>query len=242
MLLVMPFNGDPKKMGILLLEGGCEFQGKMEEPDRKAIALAGGENAKIVIIPTAAEPDNNSRRAGNTALKWFRSLGAKNVISLPIIDKHSADDSKLSAELDQAKLIYILGGFPGYLVHTLAETRCLDALLRAYQKGAVLAGSSAGAMILCERYFDPSDKEIKKGFGILKHTILAPHHDTFGHSWHSRYFDKLSGVQCIGIDEQTGMITHTGRHRWTVYGKGGVTMYQKTSVVSYKSEQTFQYG
>jgi cyanophycinase len=145
MLLVMPFNGDPKKMGILLLEGGCEFQGKMEEPDRKAIALAGGENAKIVIIPTAAAPDNNSRRAGNTALKWFRSLGAKNVISLPIIDKHSADDSKLSAELDQAKLIYILGGFPGYLAHTLAETRCLDALLRAYQKGAVLAGRVSGS-------------------------------------------------------------------------------------------------
>ena len=229
-------------MGILLFEGGCEFQGKMEAPDKKAIALAGGENAKIVIIPTAAAPDNNSQHAGNTALKWFRDLGAKNVIALPIIDKHSADDAKLSAELDEANLIYILGGFPGYLAHTLAETRCLDALFRAYRKGAVLAGSSAGAMVLCEWYFDPEDKKIKKGFRILKNTILVPHHDTFGHSWHSRYFDKLSGIQCIGIDEQTGMINHTGRHRWTVYGKGGITLYLKTGVVSYKSGQRFQYG
>lgn len=229
-------------MGILLLEGGCEFQGKMEAPDRKAIALAGGENAKIVIIPTAAAPDNNSRRAGNTALKWFRSLGAKNVVSLPIIDKHSADDSKHSAALDQANLIYILGGFPGYLAHTLAETRCLDALLGAYRKGAVLAGSSAGAMVLCEWYFDPADKEIKKGFGIQKNIVLVPHHDTFGHSWYSRYFDNFSGIQCIGIDEQTGMINHAGRHRWAVYGKGGVTLYLKTGVVSYKSGQAFQYG
>jgi cyanophycinase len=228
-------------MGILLLEGGCEFQGKMEDPDRKAIALAGGKNAKIVIIPTAAAPDNNSRRAGNTALKWFRSLGAKNVVSLPIIDKHSADDPKLSAELDQANLIYILGGFPGYLAHTLAETRCLDALLRAYQKGTVLAGSSAGAMVLCEWYFDPAVKEIKKGFGIQKNVILVPHHDTSARSWHSLYFDKISHIQCIGIDEQTGMMNHAGRHRWTVYGKGEITLYLKTAVVSYKSGQTFQY-
>jgi cyanophycinase len=228
-------------MGILLLEGGCEFQGKMEEPDREALALAGGKNAKVVIIPTAAAPDNNSQRAGNTASKWFQTLGAGNISALPIIDKKSADDSRFSAELDQANLIYILGGFPGYLAHTLNETRCLDALLGAYQKGAVLAGSSAGAMVLCEWYFDPAVKEIKKGFGIQKNAILIPHHDTFGGSWHSKYFDKISGIQCIGIDEQTGMMNHAGRHQWTVYGKGGITLYLNTDVVSYKSGQTFQY-
>jgi cyanophycinase len=228
-------------MGILLLEGGCEFQGKMEEPDRKALALSGGKNAKIVIIPTAAAPDNNSQNAGNIALKWFRTLGARNVASLPIIDKHSADDPRISAELDQANLIYILGGFPGYLAQTLEETRSLDALLRAHQKGAVLAGSSAGAMVLCEWYFDPAVKEIKRGFGIQKNVILVPHHDTLARSWHSLYFDKISHIQCIGIDEQTGMMNHAGRHRWTVYGKGEITLYLKTTVVSYKNGQTFQY-
>ncbi len=228
-------------MGILLFEGGCEFQGKMEEPDKKALALAGGENAKIVIIPTAAAPDNNSQRAGNIALRWFRSLGAKNIISLPIIDKNSADDPKFSAELDQANLIYILGGFPGYLATTLNETQCLDAILHAHQRGAVLAGSSAGAMALCEWYFDPAVKEIKKGFGIQKNVILVPHHDTLGRSWHSLYFDKISHIPCIGIDEETGMMNHIGRHRWSVYGKGGITLYLKTGIFSYKSGQTFQY-
>ena len=228
-------------MGILLLEGGCEFQGKMEEPDRKALALAGGQNAKVVVIPTAAAPDNNSERAGNIALKWFRTLGARNILALPIIDKKSANDPKLSAELDRANLIYILGGFPGYLEHTLTETRCLDALLRAYEKGAVIAGSSAGAMILCEWYFDLTVKKIKKGFGVLKDIILIPHHDTFGQSWHSLYFDKNSDTCCIGIDEQTGMINQTDRHRWTVYGKGGVTLYLKTSMATYRTGQSFRF-
>ena len=228
-------------MGILLLEGGCEFQGKMEEPDRKALALAGGQNAKVVVIPTAAAPDNNSERAGNTALEWFRTLGARNILALPIIDKASANDPKLSAELDLANLIYILGGFPGYLEHTLKETRCLDALLRAYEKNAVIAGSSAGAMVLCEWYFDPTVKEIKKGFGVLKDVILIPHHDTFGQSWHSLYFDKSSDTRCIGIDEQTGMINQVDRHQWTVYGKGEITLYLKTSMATYRTGQSFRF-
>lgn len=46
-------------MGFLLLDGGCEFQGKMKEPEKKALALARGKNAKFVIIPTAAAPDNH---------------------------------------------------------------------------------------------------------------------------------------------------------------------------------------
>ena len=228
-------------MGILLLEGGCEFQGKMEDPDREALALAGGKNAKVVIIPTAAAPDNNSKRAGNTALKWFRKLGARNISALPIIDKKSANDFELSAELDHANLMYILGGFPGYLYNTLKETRCLDALLQAFKKGAILAGSSAGAMVLCEWYFDPAVKEIKKGVGILKDTILIPHHDTFGHSWHSHYFDEISDIRCVGIDEQTGMIKHANDHRWTVYGKGKVTLYHKKAVMTYGTGQSFQY-
>ena len=228
-------------MGILLLEGGCEFQGKMEEPDRKALALAGGQNAKVVIIPTAAAPDSNSERAGNTALEWFRTLGARNISALPIIDKESANDPELSAELDRANLIYILGGFPGYLEYTLKDTRCLDALLLAYEKGAIIAGSSAGAMILCEWYFDPTVNEIKKGFGVLKDVILIPHHDTFGQSWHSLYLDKSSDTRYIGIDEQTGMINQADRHRWTVYGKGGVTLYLKTSMATYRTGQSFRF-
>jgi cyanophycinase len=228
-------------MGILLLEGGCEFQGKMEEPDRKALELAGGKNAKLVIIPTAAAPDNNSKRAGNTAVKWFRTLGAKNISALPIIDKKSADDPELSAELDHANLIYILGGFPGYLCDTLKETRCLDAFLRTYEKGAVLAGSSAGAMVLCEWYFDPVVKEIKKGIGILNDTILIPHHDTFGRSWRPAYFNKISDIRCVGIDEQTGMMNHANRRQWTVYGKGKVTVYFKSTVITYSAGKTFQF-
>ncbi|NIQ92006.1 MAG: hypothetical protein GWN93_24715, partial [Deltaproteobacteria bacterium] len=51
-------------MGYILLEGGAEFAGEMEAPDRRAIELAGGVNVPIGIIPAAAAPANDHLNAG----------------------------------------------------------------------------------------------------------------------------------------------------------------------------------
>src|ERR1700731_4115033 len=125
--------------GYLLLEGGAEFGGKMAEPDRRAIELAGGPDVTISIIPTAAAPDNNHQRAGNNGARWFRSLGASSVDVISVIDTVSANDTHLSAQLRQARLLYLLGGFPGYLGETLQGSLCWQAMLEAYEHGAVLA-------------------------------------------------------------------------------------------------------
>src|ERR671925_2168941 len=108
-------------MGYLLLEGGAEFGGRMREPDLKAIELAGGFDAPIRIIPTAAAPDNNHRRAGNNGVRWFRSLGATNIELLLLIDKASANDPHIASTLSQSRLIYMLGGFTGHLGQTLKD-------------------------------------------------------------------------------------------------------------------------
>src|SRR5579863_4606393 len=105
--------------GYLLLEGGAEFGGQMSVPDRRAIELAGGPDAHISIIPTAAAPDNNHTRAGNNGVRWFRSLGATNVELILLIDKDSANTVGIAASLRQSCLIYMLGGFTGYLGETL---------------------------------------------------------------------------------------------------------------------------
>ena len=58
-------------MGFIVLEGGAGFGGRMADPDRLAIRLAGGPDARICILPTAAAPDNNHRRAGQNAIDHF---------------------------------------------------------------------------------------------------------------------------------------------------------------------------
>src|SRR5512142_2665409 len=119
-------------MGYLLLEGGAEFGGEMREPDLKAIELAGGFEAPIRIIPTAAAPDHNHQRAGNNGVRWFQSLGAKDVISLPLTDKASANEESILESLKSAKLIYMLGGFTHYLGQTLKGSKAWQAVLSAY--------------------------------------------------------------------------------------------------------------
>src|SRR5690242_8546505 len=150
-------------MGYLLLEGGAEFGGSMSEPDLRAIKLAGGMDAPVCILPTAAAPDHNHKRAGGNGVRWFTSLGARNVSSLDVIDAKSANDKKLAALILDAKLIYLLGGFPRHLGETLTNSLCWQAALEAHAKGAVIAGSSAGAMVMCEFYFDPMDKQLLPG-------------------------------------------------------------------------------
>ena len=215
-------------MGYILLAGGAEFSGRMAEPDRRAIELAGGLGASIRIIPAAAAPDNNHQRAGKNGVNWFKKLGAVNVAALPLIDRKSADDPAVVQSLQRSKMIYLLGGFPRHLAQSLAGSSSWQTILAAHQSGAVIAGSSAGAMILCEHYYDPEEKNILDGLGLIPNACILPHHDTFGKSWAPELAQRMPGVVLIGIDEQTGMLNDGPEGRWQVYGDGpgGVTLYK----------------
>jgi cyanophycinase len=224
-------------MGYLLLEGGAEFGGQMRNPDLKAIELAGGFEAPIRIIPTAAAPDNNHQRAGNNGIRWFQGLGAKDVGSVPLIDKATANDENIAKSLGEAKLIYMLGGFTGYLAETLKESAAWHAVLEAYANGAVVAGSSAGAMAMCEFYYDQNQGQVISGLNLVPNSLVLPHHNTFGKSWASRLLE-IAQVMLIGIDEETGMIDD-GAQTWNVYGAGNVTLYQNRQVETYPSGKSF---
>jgi cyanophycinase len=224
-------------MGYILLEGGAEFGGMMREPDLKAVELAGGFDGPIRILPTAAAPDNNHQRAGDNGIRWFEGLGARNVTTLPLIDQVSANDESIAAALREAKLIYMLGGFTGFLGETLKDSLAWQAMLEAYHNGAVIAGSSAGAMVMCEFYYDPGQAQVVEGLNLVPASIVLPHHNTFGKSWASRLLE-IPDVTLIGIDEQTGMLNDGGR-TWTVYGAGDVTLYRYQNVEIHPSGSTF---
>jgi cyanophycinase len=226
-------------MGYLLLEGGAEFGGRMRDPDLRGIELAGGFNAPIRIIPTAAAPDNNHVRAGNNGIRWFESLGAKDVISLLLIDKQSANDEKIAQSLHKAKLIYLLGGFTHYLGQTLKDSLAWKSVLEAFQNGAVIAGSSAGAMVMCQFYFDPGAGGVHEGLNLVPNSLVLPHHNTFGKNWAPQLLKKIPAVTLIGIDEQSGMIDDGENNSWNVYGRGAATLYQNDKVTIYPSGKVF---
>jgi cyanophycinase len=217
----------------MLLAGGAEFGGRMAEPDLRAIALAGGAEARISIIPTAAAPDRNHERAGRNGVRWFESLGARNVAALPLIDRPSAESPAVAQALRESRLIYLLGGFPHFLGQTLLGSASWAAVLEAYAAGAVVAGSSAGAMVLCQHYYDPESGQVAEGVGMLPTTCVLPHHNTFGKGWAARLAALLPGSSLLGIDERTGMLDDGDGGAWRVYGQGAVTLYRQTRMEVY---------
>ena len=226
-------------MGYIVLEGGAEFGGLMSEPDRRALALAGGFDARLSIIPAAAAPDNNHQRAGQVGVRWFEKLGATQVTALPLIDPISANSPALAEALKQSRLIYLLGGFPQHLAQTLRGSLSWKAILAAHQAGAVLAGSSAGAMVLCEFYYDPGTQSIQQGLDLISDACVLPHHNTFGKSWAKQVARKYPEILFIGIDEETGMIDEGPQGQWRIYGKGSVTQYHRQQTRTYLKEETF---
>jgi cyanophycinase len=249
-------------MSPILLEGGAEFGGRMSEPDLRAIELAGGFDVPIRILPTAAAADNNHVRAGNNGARWFKSLGARDVEVTFVIDKASANDEAIAASLRSAKLIYLLGGFPRFTGETLAGSLAWRAMLAAHQNGAVLAGSSAGAMVLCEHYYDPYEGKLLQGLNLVPNACVLPHHNHFGQRWAAQLIKKIPAATLIGIDERTGMILESGSSAalgldtvgraptystissalsgvWTVHGAGQVTLYRGGQIETLKRGGTF---
>jgi len=225
--------------GYILLEGGAEFGGQMAKPDKHALELAGGSDAQVSIIPTAAFPDKNHQRAGQSGVRWFKRLGARHVSLVPLIDQASANQSSVASALRQSRLIYLLGGFPHYLAQTLAGSLSWQAMREAYDTGAVIGGSSAGAMIVCQHYYDPDTQKIWEGLNLVPRVCLVPHHNTFGNSWASSLVPIIPYDTIVGIDEQTGIMDDGLEGKWTVLGKGAATVYKGGDTKTYRSGEAF---
>ena len=141
--------------------------------------------------------------------------------------------------LRTARLFYLLGGFPAFTARTLAGSLAWQAALDAYQNGAVIAGSSAGAMALCEHLFDPYEGKIIPGLNLIPNACVIPHHGRGIHPWAADLLQRLAGVTLIGIGEQTGAIDDGTRRAWTVYGRGEVTLYRGGTVEHHARGGTF---
>ena len=226
-------------MGNILLAGGAEFSGQMAVPDREAIKLAGGSDAPICILPTAAAPDDNHQRAGQNGVKWFTHLGATNVSVLPIIDDSSANDPAMVEAISQCRFIYLLGGFPRYLAQTLSQSLSWQAILASHRTGAVIGGSSAGAMVLCEYFYDPESARPIQGLNLLSGICILPHHNTFGKTWAAQLKKLLPQIILVGIDEQSGVICNFSDGSGRVLGKGEMTIYSKGEINTIGPELEF---
>ena len=135
--------------GVIALVGSGEFTAAMAEGDRGLLAATGRERPRVAILPAASWPDGEV-----VFMRWaaqgeahFAALGADPVPVL-VRDRASADDAAAAEAIAAADLIYFSGGKPGHLLEVLSGTAAGAALREAHARGAVVAGCSAGAMVM----------------------------------------------------------------------------------------------
>ena len=222
--------------GWLVLAGGAEFQPAGEPGDRLLLEAAGGAGARVAIVPTAAAAQGAPRMAAANGVRHFKRLGA-DAFGVMIVDQATADDKALAAQLARAQLVYIAGGDPGYLLRCLQHSLAWQAMLNAWRTGAVLAGASAGAMVLCETMWDPYARRIESTLGVVKGAAVIPHHQP-GSAWVKILRDAPGeSITLLGIAVQTNLIWDGAA--WHVAGPGDVTIYSSGQTMIHHTGDVF---
>ncbi|MBM4074851.1 MAG: cyanophycinase, partial [Planctomycetes bacterium] len=206
--------------GTLFIVGGGPLPPEVLD---RYFELAGGEKARIVIIPTAnilaGTPDIE------TPIAHWRTRKHTSIEFMHTRDRLEADRPAFSEKLLQATAIWIMGGNQNWLAETylgtLVERRCHDFLAR----GGVIGGTSAGAAVMSKTMI-AGGKQIPilaSGFGFLPGTVIDQHFKK------RNRFDRLkeaveqtSGLIGLGIDESTALVVQ-GR-TLQVIGNSDVTV------------------
>lgn len=188
--------------------------------DRAFLSRIDGK-ATVVILPTAAAHERPELAAEN-GVGYFERLGAHAEAAM-VIDSATGREKKWVAMIQTADLVYFSGGDPLYLLKTMRNSPAWKAALRVWQSGRMLAGSSAGAMILGGQMWAPG-KGWYKGLGLLPQLAVIPHHARLAAQWSvPRMQSSLDrGVTLVGIDEATAILGPP----WQVIGRGKVSVYR----------------
>jgi len=233
----------------LALIGGEEFADGFEETHAELLAGLDGRR-RVVFLPTCAADDGSAVIDFwcNLAREKLSALGAA-VETSRVLDVASANDERHAQLIAKADWVYFGGGYPHVAMRILPNTRVMDALTAAMARGALISGSSGGAMLMCARSFvitpehaaaigqywpsgvpddwDPPLLPPLDGLGWIPRSVCAPH-------FNRRLLPKKwlageglpDGFTLIGIDEQTALVSR-GDQGWDVRGRGAVTIVRK---------------
>jgi len=206
----MPSPGsEGVERGFIIPIGGAEEKLHDKRILSRFVALCGGSNARIVVIPTASELEDT----GANYIQLFVELGAGESTSLTIDERSDALSEEHLDELEQATGIFITGGNQLRLSTILGGTPIARAIRRLNAHGTHVAGTSAGAAIMSEHMISGGDSggtprqgavSLSPGLGLTNRLVIDQHfrqRDRLGRLMSSvAYNPFLIGV---GLDEDT---------------------------------------
>jgi cyanophycinase len=213
--------------GALIVAGGGQLGPEIME---RFVELAGGAEARIVVIPTAGTEENfpDDWRG----FQPLHNAGARHVTVLHTRNRAEADLESFVAPLREATGVWIPGGRQWRLVDSYLDTRTHGELFALLDRGGVIGGTSAGASIQASYLVrgDPTTNEVvmapgyEIGFGFLERVAVDQHLLT-----RQRQADLLDVVGLhpdllgIGLDEGTAIYVRGNRAE--VIGRSKVAIY-----------------
>lgn len=171
---------DGTREGFIIPIGGAEEKIGNARILSKFVDLCGGDEAKIVIIPTASELEDT----GSRYEEIFHHLGVKSAQSLPIKVREDCDREDWIEDLHRADGIFMTGGNQLRLSTIIGGTRVARAIRDASSHGVHVAGTSAGAGFMSEHMIAAGGEGLLPRAGLvtmapglgLTNRVVVDHH------------------------------------------------------------------
>jgi cyanophycinase len=225
--------------GHLVIIGGHEDRKRDKQILSRFVELAGGADAKVVVITAASQVANEMWEIYDKA---FAELGVRRRVHLHLDSRQDANDEQHIREVADADGIFMTGGDQKRLLALIGGT-ALDAEMHTALKlrGACIGGTSAGASAMSGHMLAQGRAELQPekgsvslgaGFGFLQKVVIDQHF-----SERQRLGRLLTVVAQnpyllgIGIDEDTALVVERGVGI-EVLGEGAVTIVDGRAMIS----------
>lgn len=215
----------------IALFGSGEFTDAVKSIDQYLIDTFSIKS--LAVIPAAAGREKDARKWIDMAISHYAAFDIK-VVPVDIYNRTDANNPDLVELITDVDCVFFSGGDPNYLFDVLNGSRLWRTLINRLGDGVLLAGSSAGAMVLGSHILKYpfrailSSKDVgwTKAFGLIDYVVF-PHFDRF--KQHQKLFQKIFSFndtfQWLGIDEDTAIIFTPSGNK--ILGQGEVEIHDR---------------
>lgn len=223
--------------GHLLIIGGAEDKERECRILRRFVELAGGRNAAIAVVTAATESQDE---VGEQYRELFTRLGGGEIRVLHVANRGQANDKGNLAMVETATGVYFTGGDQLRITSVVGGTALDDELKKVSRRGAVIAGTSAGASVMSDTMIvagigqeEPKQSTLRMapGLGLMNQVVIDQHFAQRGRI--GRLLGAIAQnpyILGIGIDEDTAIEVSTSGV-FTVVGSGCVTVLDGRRIV-----------
>lgn len=229
-------NTEHRVSGRLFIVGGGEDRSGDSIILRRFVEMAGGSDARIVVVCTAtSEPES----LGTEYDEAFSAIGVSEVVVLPVANREQANSADVVAAVENATGIYFTGGDQSQIASIFGGSRADTALHSRFHDGVVIGGTSAGAammsttMILGGTDTVPTVGRLRTGagLGLVSGVTIDMHFAERGRLGRLLAVTGMFPHELgLGIDENTAAIVDGDE--FEVLGAGAVTVVDAGSVTS----------